>query len=141
MAVKKKSKSWLLYLQTNFESLLKNEAIPFNELTPSMVPDAGGVYLITAKINGREEPYYVGRSKRLRRRIYTNHLMGPITNARLKRYLISSGECKDVEEAKDFIKQYCSVRWIEEENTRKRGAIEGYITGLLYPKHGIYEEH
>ncbi len=141
MAVCKQSESWLEYLQTTYESLLNAEAIPFGKLIPSMVPDAGGVYLITAHINGKEEPYYIGRSKRLKRRIYSNHLMGPVTNARLKKYLISSGECGDIQEAKQFIKSFCSVRWIQEEDIRKRGAIEGYVTGLLYPKHGIYEEH
>ena len=67
--------------------------------------------------------------------------MGSLANARLKKYLISSGECKDISEAKDFIKKFCSVRWIEVEDIRERGALEGYFTGLLFPKHGIYEEH
>ena len=141
MVVNEQSKSWLQYLQASYESLIKIGAIPFSELVPSNIPDAGGVYLITANIDGKEVPYYVGRSKRLKRRIYTNHLMGPVENARLKRYLISSGECRDVQDAKSFIKKHCSVRWIEEDDIRKRGAIEGYITGLLYPKYGIYEEH
>ena len=74
-------------------------------------------------------------------RIYKNHLMGPLANARLKRYLIGSGECTDIRDAKEFIRGRCYARWIEESNIRNRGAIEGYTTGLLFPKYGIYEEH
>ena len=141
MTVKRQSAGWLEYLETSFGSLINRKAIRFNDLKPLMIPEVGGVYLITAKFGRKEEPYYIGRSQKLRRRLYTNHLMGPVTNARLKRYLISSGECKDVIEAKGFIKKYCSVRWIEEPDIRNRGALEGYFTGLLFPKHGIYEEH
>jgi hypothetical protein len=97
--------------------------------------------LITAIINGSERPYYIGRSKNLRQRLYNNHLMGPRSNARLKKYLVDFGECSDMKDAKDFIRQNCLARWIEEYDIRKRGAIEGYTTGLLFPKYGIYEEH
>lgn len=141
MVVRKQSKSWLQYLNANFELFLKAEASPFSDLKRLMIPDVGGVYLITAAINGKEIPYYVGRSKNLRDRIYTSHLMGSINSAQLKKYLVESGECKDLQEAKNFIKKHCLVRWIIEEDTRKRGAIEGYTTGLLFPKYGIYEEH
>lgn len=67
--------------------------------------------------------------------------MGSVANARLKRYLIGSGECRGVADAKEFIKNYCYVRWIEENDSRRRGAIEGYAVGLLFPKYGIYQEH
>jgi len=33
------------------------------------------------------------------------------------------------------------AKWIEQARHRERGAIEGYCTGLLFPKYGIYEEH
>ena len=129
------------FLKHTYEALINSKPIAFKELTPSKIPEVGGVYVITAKKGSNEEVYYIGRSKKLRRRIYTNHLMGPVTNARLKRYLVSSKECRNVQDAKDFIKKYCLVRWIEEDDIRRRGAIEGYATGLLFPKYGIYEEH
>jgi hypothetical protein len=67
--------------------------------------------------------------------------MGPLSNARLKKYLIDSGECIDISTAKDFIRSACIARWIEEADMRRRGAIEGYVTGRLIPKYGISEEH
>ena len=110
-------------------------------MTPSKLPQRAGVYVITARIEGVECPYYIGRTKNLRQRLYYNHLMGPLTNARLKKYLIEAKECSNREDAKQFIRTYCLARWIEEPDIRKRGAIEGYTTGLLFPKYGIYEEH
>jgi len=133
--------TWYQYLQKSYQQLLSATAIPFFKLRPSAVPKIPGIYIITARIEGKQIPYYVGRSKNLRQRLYNNHLMGPLTNARLKRYLIKSGECPSLREAKKFIKSYCWVRWIEEPDVRVRGAIEGYVTGMLYPKYGIYEEH
>lgn len=114
--------------------------VAFADLVPSKVPVVGGVCLKTARPDG-PEAYYVGRSKNLRRPIYTNHLMSPLGNARLKKYLINTSECADLSAAKRFIRDCCFVRWLEESDIRKRGTIEGYVTGLLFPKYGIYEEH
>jgi hypothetical protein len=132
---------WLKFVRSAYKRLLAMRPVPFATLVPSQIPELSGVYLITMRKRGVERPYYVGRSKNLRRRLYNNHLMGPVTNARLKRYLISTGECADLVAAKQFIKKYCFVRWVGEADIRKRGAIEGYLTGVPFPKYGIYEEH
>ena len=141
MAIKKPTNSWLHFITRRYEELLNSQPIPFQELVPSRIPQVAGVYLITARKSRQEVPYYIGRTINLRRRLYTNHLMGSVANARLKRYLIGSGECRGVADAKEFIKNYCYVRWIEENDSRRRGAIEGYAVGLLFPKYGIYQEH
>ena len=83
----------------------------------------------------------MGRTVNLRRRLYTNHLMGPTSNSRLKKYLIESGECANQEDAKQFLKQFARVCWIEEEEMRVRGALEDYVTAVLFPKYGIFQEH
>lgn len=132
---------WLEFLKEAYQYLVSREPLAFATITPSKIPKEAGVYLITALLNGKEIPYYIGRSKNLRQRIYNNHLMGPISNARLKKYLIKSGECPDLVSAKKFIRSFCLVRWIQENDIRNRGVIEGYVTGLLSPKYGIYEEH
>jgi len=137
----KPTENWLNFLETSYNKLISVVPFHFRDLTPSRIPEISGVYLITAIIDGSEQPYYIGRSKNLRQRLYNNHLMGPRSNARLKKYLVDFGECADMKDAKNFIKQNCLARWIEESDTRKRGAIEGYATGLLFPKYGIYEEH
>ncbi|HVN94985.1 MAG TPA: GIY-YIG nuclease family protein [Syntrophorhabdaceae bacterium] len=141
MKIQTPDNQWLQYLQDAYHQLLSAAPFPFSKLTPSTIPAVSGVYVITAKLDGKHVPYYVGRSKNLRQRLYKNHLMGPLTNARLKKYLIKSGECGSLHEAKEFIKACCWARWIGEPDIRVRGAIEGYVTGMLFPKYGIYEEH
>jgi len=129
------------FLEERFTTLVAKVAIPYSTLVPSAVPQAAGVYLITAKSSSAEMPYYVGRSKNLRERLYRHHLMGTMTGARLKKYLVSSGECANPKDAKAFIRSNCWLRWIEQEGYRERAALEGYVTAVLFPRHGIHEEH
>lgn len=136
-ATKKQAK----FLQQKYNALVSAQFLDFSNLTPSKVPVAGGVYVITKKSGSREMPYYVGRTKNLQQRLYNNHLMGPPSNARLKKHLVAHGECTDHCAAKVFLKEKCRVRWVLQKGFRERGAIEGYITGLLFPKYGICEEH
>jgi predicted GIY-YIG superfamily endonuclease len=139
--IREQSKEWMEYLSEAFKHLTDGECLSFAKITPSKIPMKSGVYVISAKKDNKEIPYYVGRSKNLRQRLYSNHLMGPFSNARLKKYLVNSKECTDISEAKKFIKANCVARWFIENNVRKRGAVEGYVTGVLFPKYGIYEEH
>ena len=66
--------------------LLSTSPLYFRDMTPSDIPEStAGVYAIFEC--NTEEVLYVGRTKDLRRRLYYNHLQGPKTNARLKKYL------------------------------------------------------
>lgn len=145
MAIKKKpNQGWLDFLSDRYEELVSCKRIPFILLKPRMMPEVPGVYLITARNSRYEYIYYIGRTKNLRQRVYQNHLMGGLSTARLKKYLIKDIELtgvKDKYDAKEYIKANCYVRWIEENDMRNRAAIEGYTTGLLFPKYGMYEEH
>jgi hypothetical protein len=103
-----------------------------------------GIYLISEIIDGVEITLYVGRSKNLQERLYRNHLMGDLTNARLKKYIVNDSAHSafgDKELAKKYIKTNCQVRWIFEDDFRRRGVLEGYFTAKLFPKYGIAEEH
>lgn len=99
------------------------------------------VYVIFNKDSA--EALYVGRTKNLRRRMYTNHLMGPATNARLKKYLVED-ECQlevtNMQEAKRFLKDHCYFQFVVEPNTQMRGQIEGVLGYLLNVRY-IHEEH
>ena len=139
--IRKKEAAWYGYLSKVLKSLTTGVSVTFEGLLLSKVPAKAGVYLISVKQGKQEIPYYVGRSKNLRNRIYCNHLLGTVNNARLKKYLVEFKECKTIDEAKQFIKRRCSVRWFLEEDVRKRGAAEGYVTGVVFPKYGISEEH
>ncbi len=148
---------WEKFMKGAYLVLLKSQAHPFSSLKGRHIPEEPGVYLITLMGKRKEVPLYVGRSKNIRRRIYTNHLMGNVSNARLKNYLIKDKTIEfinDRHEAKDYIKSFCQVRWITEEHFGKmvpkkpprhpyqvRGLLESYVVARLFPRYGIYEEH
>lgn len=125
-----------------FEKLMNSPQYDFDQLKPSMLPkDEAGVYVIFLKDTG--ETLYVGRTKKLRRRLYTNHLMGPEANARLKKYLVTDERYPNItnmERAKEFIREQCAFRYLVEPDTDKRGRLEGlfaFLTNVRY----IDEEH
>ena len=114
----------------------------FKELKPSVLPDQlAAVYAITDTSTG--EVLYVGRTKNVRRRLYTNHLMGPKTNARLKKYLVedpNQPQITDMLIAKEYLKASCYAQYVPEEDMVKRGQIEGLLSYMLNVRY-IHEEH
>lgn len=114
----------------------------FKELKPSVLPDQlAAVYAITDTSTG--EVLYVGRTKNVRRRLYTNHLMGPKTNARLKKYLVedpNQPQITDMLAAKEYLKANCYAQYLPEDDMVKRGQIEGLLSYMLNVRY-IHEEH
>ena len=89
------------------------------------------------------ENLYVGRTVNLRRRLYTNHLMGPKAVARLKKYLTedeTEPEITSMEEAKQFLRDRCYFQYIPVDDVRRRGQIEGML-GFFLDVRYIHEEH
>lgn len=127
-------------LKSKLDDLLAANPVPYLNLTESQLPEGGGVYLISAKVSGEVIPYYVGRTSNLARRLYTNHLMGNKSTARLKKYMVESGEAATMKDAKEFLRQNCSIQWVLEDEYRGRGALEGFFTSVLFPKYGIAPE-
>ena len=81
--------------------------------------------------------------KTLRQRLYNNHLMGPKSNARLKKYLTEDASRPDIPtmaEAKQFLKNRCYFQYLPVSEMRKRGQIEGLLSFLLNVQY-IHEEH
>ena len=124
------------------EKMLCAPAHFFSELKPSELENGlAVVYAIFDKVNG--ETLYVGRTKNLRRRLYYNHLMGPKTNARLKKYLTEDPNMPSIqsmEEAKQYLRDRCYFRYLPEDNMRTRGQVEGLLSYLLDVRY-IHAEH
>ena len=114
----------------------------YRDIVPSMLED--GLEVVYAIFNSNtDECLYVGRTKNLRRRLYTNHLMGPKTNARLKKYLTE--DCNEpqittINEAKIYLRENCYFQYLAEPDTSKRGRLEGLLSYLLNVRY-IHEEH
>ena len=89
------------------------------------------------------EVLYVGKTTKLRRRLYTNHLMGNLATARLKKYLIDDIRITDVSDlssAKQYIKDNCYFQYVVEPDMRKRGQLEGLFSYLLNVRY-VDKEH
>ena len=124
------------------DRLLNSKQYSFADLKPSDLLDGLAViYAIFDKDTG--ETLYVGRTKNLRQRLYTNHLMGPKSNARLKKYLTEDPnvpEIQTMEQAKKNLRERCCFQYIPEPDMRSRGQIEGLLSFLLDVRY-IHEEH
>lgn len=132
----------LIEAQRITEDILSAPKFYFKELKPSMLIDKlAAVYSITDASTG--EVLYVGRTKNIRQRLYNNHLMGPKTNARLKKYLVddpNQPQITDMLAAKEYLKSCCYAQFIPEDDMVKRGQIEGLISYMLNVRY-IHEEH
>lgn len=138
------SKDWASFLDNSLLELLKMNPINMKSIKPSDLPEKAGVYLIVENIQGVEIALYVGRTKNIKRRIYVNHIMGDKANARLKKYIYEDKNhlCyNNFKNAKLYLQENCQVKWILEDDFRKRGALEGYFTAKFFPKYGISIEH
>lgn len=135
------NKRRIVYLDKKLSELLQKNGLSFGGIRKH-IPKRGGVYLISLKCNNqREIPLYVGLSGNLLQRIYQNHLMGDLRASSFKRHLINSSECKNKDEAKEYIKSRCLVRWISIGDKKKRGALEGYFLAMIFPRFGYESEH
>ena len=124
-------------LGRSLRKLLAKPALWFKDLERCDIPEIAGVYLISV----RGEPYYIGRTRRLKGRVWDDHFKGDFDSGRLKKYLVDTGECKDKENATQFIKRFARVQWLEVKSLRPRAFLECYATAILQPKHGIAMEH
>ena len=124
------------------DKLLSAPCYDFAGLTPSKLENGlPVVYAIFDKTD--QSTLYVGRTKNLRQRLYSNHLMGQANNARLKKYLTEDEtrpDIPDMEAAKRYLIDHCCFRYIPESDVRTRGQIEGLLGYLLDVKY-IHEEH
>lgn len=125
------------------EKLLASKRYYFKTLQPSMLVEDMEVVYIIFDIS-TDEALYVGRTRKLRRRLYTNHLQGNKSTARLKKYIVEDNQnfpqISDYEKAKVWIKDNCYFQYVEVLDSRERGHVEGLL-GFLFDSRYIEEEH
>lgn len=124
-----------------WNELFESKIYDFSTLVPSCLPEKEGVYVIWLK--DTEEVLYVGRTRNIRRRLYTNHLMGNKSSARLKKYLVDDVDLPEIVEyidAKNYMKENCVFQFILVEDNNERGHIEGLI-GYMTNARYIESEH
>lgn len=125
-----------------YDSMIQAEKYYFSDVKPSQLEEnLPVVYSITNFKTGMV--LYVGKTTRLRRRLYTNHLMGSLNTARLKKYLIDDPEAPevvDLDSAKKYLKANCYFQYVAEYDMRKRGQLEGLFSFILNVKY-VDKEH
>ena len=133
--------SQLKYANEIWDKIFSGQVYAFSSIVPSDLPEKAGVYVIWLK--DTEEVLYVGRTKNIRQRLYTNHLMGNKSSARLKKYLVDDTNLPSIVEysdAKQYIKDNCCFQFILVEDNNERGHIEGLL-GFLTEARYIEMEH
>ncbi len=131
----------LKYADKIWNSIISSRVYEFSSFVPSELPEDAGVYMIWLK--DTKEVLYVGRTKNIRQRMYTNHLMGNKSSARLKKYLVDDEGLPDIvsyAEAKQYIKDHCCFQYILVKGNNERGHIEGLLSFLTEVRY-IQEEH
>ena len=125
-----------------YDSMIQAEKYYFSDVKPSQLEEnLPVVYSITNFKTGMV--LYVGKTTKLRRRLYTNHLMGSLNTARLKKYLIDDPEVPevvDLDSAKKYLKANCYFQYVAEYDMRKRGQLEGLFSFILNVKY-VDKEH
>jgi len=108
-------------------------------MVPNDLPSQPGVYLITKVENEFEIPYWIEWADNIRSRIHGGLLAGGFADKSFKRELIEKGICADVEEAKQFIRDNCAIRWLRVKDYRFRNALTYFGRAVLLPKCGVLE--
>jgi hypothetical protein len=117
------------------ERLLDQTPTPYRSVKPSSFPETRGVYLIASS---QGEVIRAGKTgsgnATFRDRLYRNHLMGN-QDGNLRAQLVGSGECSDMENAKRWIRENCSVRYLEIDDSSTRANLEHFMLAILEPKY------
>ena len=116
------------------ERLLNQAPVSYGQATPASFPETRGVYVI---FTSQGEVIRAGKTgagnATLRERLYRNHLMGN-QSGNLRAQLVASGVCIDIERAKDWIRNNCSVRFLEVSDSQTRANLEHFILAVLQPR-------
>lgn len=113
--------------------LLESEIIKFSDASlHARLGLTGGVYRIFTN-NNPDKTLYVGKSKNIKRRLYSNLLMGQIRSHTLKRKFIREGKCSDQASSKLYLKNNCSLQYVDEDIDIERSFLEHYLIAVLRP--------
>lgn len=128
--------SRIIDLKNYAKAIIETEKIFFDGLVPSRLSEESGVYFLADKNN--DTVLYVGKTTNLRTRLYTNHLQGNQSTARLKKYLVEDDNMTTIytyKEAKEWIKDSCYFKFLKVDDERLRGQLEGGFSYLFNTKY------
>lgn len=101
------------------DDLLSSSYHKFDNQLRSSLPDKPGIYSI---MNQDGEILRAGSTKTsdsLRQRVYQNHFVGN-QKGNIRSQLVDNGVCKNLDEAKSYLKNGCRIQWKEILNSDDR---------------------
>ena len=121
------------------DDLLKRKPVKFASISPSLIPNEGGIYFISDLSQGLDEVTYIGLSGNLRQRIYTNQFQGDKNASQIKEALIEHKRARDLASAKGYLKKYCHVLFDVVQDYREREMREGFAIAIIKPQFSLYK--
>ena len=128
---------WIEQLTISLNELCNKYSVHFRNVLPKDLPDSPGVFLITMIEDHYEIPYWIEWTDSIKKRIQGSMLMGGFAEKSFKKDLIEKKICKDIDEAKQFIREKCTLRWIRLKDTVLRNALANYGRAVLMPRCGL----
>ena len=126
-------------LKELLDQLLAAPRIHFDDRVRSNLPESHGIYAIALKNSQPGVFLRAGRTVSaaggLRQRIYGNHFMGT-QNGNLRAQLVKDGICSGSQEAKDWIRDNCSVQTVIIDDPQVRGWCEHLMLSVFRPTYG-----
>lgn len=114
--------------------LLSSPLHKFDNTLRSALPELPGIYCIKNQSGMILRAGSTPTSKSLKQRVYQNHFMGN-QNGNIRSQLVKDGTCKDLDDAKTYLKVNCSVQWKEIlNNDDDRKWAEHFMLSILQPE-------
>jgi len=117
--------------------LMSGSRLPFNSKLHSSLPNKAGVYYIFEETSTKQIPLYLGKATNLYYRVYKEHFMGTPKDSNLKGKLINSHQCKDGNDAKQYLRERCFVQYVEIEDESLRNSFERFAINSLKPRYNF----
>lgn len=117
------------------DKLVSAEAVAIDSALRSRLPEVPGIYAFS-RIGQATSVVRAGRTKGaggLRQRIYQNHLMGN-QSGNLRAQLVREGWCASLNEAKEWIRSNCEVRFAIVDDTDDLWWIEHFVLAIIRPE-------
>jgi len=110
--------------------LLSKEKIQLNNNPGKIFPKKGGVYIVWEE----NRHIYVGKSSNLKNRICGNHLSGNKRGSTLRNKLLKK-RFSDENEVSEYLRDKCSIQFIEIEESSYRSFFEHFVISVLKPEY------
>jgi len=94
------------------------------------IPERPGIYVIYGIA---EQPYYIGQSGNLRRRLLVDHRKGNGKSSIFRRKLARIKQLESERAVTSYIVEKCSLRFLELESEWERLKLEHFATAILSP--------